>query len=225
MSILEIPITKAGKGVTFSVDTDDLNTLMESNPEAFLDILARGLKDALNSRMTKGIEAPSKLEGAALESNKAAALAKAEENFKDLLDGKLVKKSASKASAGVDRKVMSEAVRLAKEVVKNEIRKAGQRPSLVAAKDITAWAKQFVEEDPSYIEQAKLNLAEVEAKASKPILDIKSKIKLDPKLVAKSEKVKAERKTQLSAKQASMPAKRGAKVPPQRPGSVSHTAH
>lgn len=62
-----------------------------------------------------------------------------------------------RSHAPVERAVMSEAVRLAKEVVKNEIRKANMK---VAAKDITAAAKAFVEGDPSYIEQAKANIAE-----------------------------------------------------------------
>lgn len=154
MAILQIPITKAGKGVTFSVDTDEINELPA---EVFARIVEEGMKVLLNSRMSK-LEAPSKLEGAALESAKTAALAKAAENLSDLKAGKLVKRSASAKASTVDRAVMTEALRLAKEVVKNEIRKAGEKPSHYAASQITAMAKEVLEADDSYLATAKANI-------------------------------------------------------------------
>jgi len=222
MPILNIPIAKAGKGVTFAVDTDVFNALMEDNPEAAMRIVEEGFKAILNSRMSK-LAAPSKLEGAEAEANKAAALAKAEENLNDLKAGKLTKKTSAAKAAGVNRAELTEAIRLAKNVVKNEIRKAGQKVSLVAAKVITDAAKALVESNPSFIEEAKANLAE--AAKVEPKMDIMSLIKLDPKLVAKAEADKAERKAQLSAKQASKPAKHKGKVPPRRPEATVSAAH
>ena len=205
-----IPITKAGKGVTFAVDSDIVNDLA---PEVFAMVVAEGLKNLLNSRMSK-LEAPSKLEGAALEDAKAVALDKAAENLELLLAGKLVKKSASKTST-VPKAVMTEAMRLAKEVVKNEIRKAGMKISAVPAKDITAAAKLQVEGNPQYLIDATENIAEREKISS--VVDIKTIISESPKLVAEAEARKAERKSKVSAKQAGIPAKRAPKVLPRRP--------
>jgi hypothetical protein len=161
------------------------------------------------------LAAPSKLEGAEAEANKAAALAKAEENLSDLKAGKLVKRSASASKTGVPREVMTEAIRLAKDVVKNEIRKAGLKISHVAPKEITENAKALVAADPSYVEMATEELAKRAAKPS--VIDIKSIIKEDPKLKAKAIAAAAERKSQLSAKQAG-------KVAPRKPKGAGQQA-
>lgn len=220
--MIRIPIAKGGKGAIFEIDTDDLNEAFESNGNLMMLLVTEGLKVVLNSRMSK-LAAPSKLEGKAAEDNKAAALTKAAENYSDFKSGKLSKKTSAAKAEGVDRAVMTEALRLAKAVVKNEIRKAGQKPSLVAAKEITEYAKQFVEADPSYIEQAKDNIAALKAKADAAVVETPLNIKLDPKLVKKAEEAKAARKEQLSAKQAGTVAKRGgAKVPPRRPEAAVH---
>ena len=217
--LIQIPIAKAGKNVMFEVDPDDINNLPA---EVFAMVVKEGLKVVLNSRMSK-LAAPSKLEGKAAEDNKAAALAKAEENLNDLKAGKLTKKTSAAKAAGVDRAVMTEAMRLAKEVVKNECRKAGIKISHVPASEITAAAKVQVEGNPQYIEDAKANIA---ARANVlSVVDIKSLVKESPKLVAEAEARKADRKSQLSAKQAGKTDKRTAKVPPRRPQSESHTAH
>lgn len=213
---IHIPITKAGKGVVFVFDKDELAELPD---EVYSQVFQEGLKVFLNSRMSK-LEAPSKLTGAALEDASAKALDKAAENLRDLKAGKLLKRSAAtKATAGVDRAVMTEALRLAKEVVKNEIRKAGMKISHVPAKDITAAAKIQVEGNPKYLADAAANIAE---RAKIPSVgDIKSLITESPKLVAEAEARKAEKAKSkgLSAKQAGIPTKRaGAKVPPRRPG-------
>lgn len=225
MAILNIPITKAGKGVTIAVDSAILNELLDNNVEAALRVFEEGLKVLMNAKNSK-FAAPSKLEGAAYEENKALALAQAEQNLADLKEGKLVKRSTSAAkAAGVDRAVMTEATRLAKDVVKNEIRKAGKKISLVPAKDITAAAKSMVEAYPQFIEDAKAALAE-RAKIQSP-LDIASLISESPTLIAEAEAKKAERKAATSAKQAGKVEKRAtAKVPPARPKTeVRHTAH
>ena len=200
MAILKIAIAKGGKGAIFEVDTDVLNS--EDFPaDAYQRIIEEGLKSLLNSRMSK-LAAPTKLEGDAFEQNKAAALAKAAENFDLLCKGELVKRAASAKSAA-PREVMTEARRIAKEVVKTEIRKSGMKPSLVPAADITAAANALIESDPQYIRTAEANLAERATVTSK--IDIASLISESPKLKAKAEKAAADKKAQLSAKQASMP--------------------
>ena len=225
MATLNIPITKAGKNVTFEVDTDVFNTLMETNTALALELVAEGFKAILNKRMTTGFDAPSKLEGKALEEQKAAALSKAQQNLDDFIAGKLSSRKASGKAKGVERAVMTEAMNLARSVVKDRIRKAGKRPSLVATKDITAAAKKLVEADESFIETAKATIAE-RAKVQTEV-DLDDFIKEDATLVAKADKAKAERKSQLSAKQAGKPASRAkGKVPPRRPEmSAGSTAH
>lgn len=223
MATLNIPITKAGKGVNFELDTDVFNQLMTDNPELALEVVAEGFKTILNKRMTTGFDAPSKLEGKALEDQKAAALAKAQQNLDDFVAGKLSTRKAGGKAKGVERAVMTEAMNVAKAVVRDRIRKAGKRPSLVAAKDITAAAKRLVEADESFIENAKATIAE-RAKVQTSV-NLDDLIKEDATLVAKADKAKAERKAQLSAKQAGKPSKRAGKAPPRRPEMSASTAH
>jgi len=216
-----IPITKAGRGVEFAVDADDVNLL---EPEVFAMIVKEGLKVLLNLKMSK-LDAPSKLEGEALEENKAKALELAAKNLEDLKQGKLVKRSAGRPAAnGMPREVVTEALRLAKDFVKDAIRKAGMKISLVPASQITAAAKTQLEGDPSLYEKAKANLAE-RAKIEFAG-DIASLVKESPKLKAEAEaKASAAKEKRLSAKQAGLPAKvaKTAKKVPSRP--ETHTAH
>lgn len=208
MAIVNIPISKAG-GKKIAIDSSAL-------PDAiYSTALYEGLKVLMNARMSKITTA--KLEGEALDAAHAAAWAKAEENLTMLLSGKATKveRGASTKAAGISREVQTEAMRLAKAIVKDEIRAAKLRPSMVPAAEITAYAKQFLEADPSIYEKAKENIANRAG--------IKPKVQLnfteDPKLVAAAEKAKAERKTerQLSAKQAGKVVPRRAK-----PGRESH---
>lgn len=220
----QIPIAKGGKGAFIEVDPEDINNV---DPAIFSMIVQEGLKALLNTRMGKQILAPTKLEGAEAEANKARALAQAEKNLTDLKAGKLVKREAAKTT-GVDRATMTEAVRLAKEVVRNRIRAANMRPSMVPAKTQTEAAKRLVEADPSYLAKARENLAKVAETAKEDVLDLSDILREDPALVKKAEEEKAERAKNkpLSATQARKVAKHGTvKVPPARPQNAPHTSH
>lgn len=152
------------------------------------------------------------MEGDELKAAKELALEKANENLQMLKEGKLEIKSASSPKASAPRNVMTEARRIAKEIVKNQLRANNITISHVEPKVITAAANKMLE-GPSgaeIIEQATTNVAAREAKA--PKLDLKALgIEVSPKLVAKAEKAKAERKTQLSATQAGKVKSRKAK--------------
>jgi len=153
MGVLNIPVVKAG-GKTIAIDTDtDLDDRM------FKLALEEGLKVLINAKMSK-ITAQSKLEGAELEASQAAAMEIAEKNLAAIKSGEFKKggRGASASSTKVPREVMTEARRLAKEVIKNEIRAAGMKISHVEPRDITAAANNLLETDPSYIEQAKANI-------------------------------------------------------------------
>lgn len=193
MATLNVPITKAGSSL--SIDTDSLPE------ESFRAVVEAGLKALLNLGMSKILTKG--LEGDQLSAAQAAALAKATENLDNLKAGKVKRGRATAKDANgnkVSGPVMTEARRLAKEVVKNEIRAAGMKISHIEASVITKAANELIAADPSFITKATENL---EARSQvKTTINISTLVHESPKLVAKAEKAKAERKTQLSAKQA-----------------------
>jgi hypothetical protein len=205
MTVLNIPITKAGNR-KIEVDTTSIPE------EMYLLALEEGLKVLLNKKMSKITTA--KLEGDDLAKAQEAAFTQGTANYNDLMAGKLRKGRAGPTTADgkkVPGVVMTEARRLAKEVVKNEIRAAGMKISHVEASEITKAANALIEADPSFIASATAN---IEARAQvKPSVDIKSLIHESPKLVKAAEEAKAARKTQLSAKQAGKVAPRKGSAP------------
>ena len=204
MSTMNIKVTKAGKSL--EVNLQDLPD------EAYQFVLQKGLEALLNARMSKVLTKD--LEGEKLADAQSAALKIAEENLANLKAGKITKaRGGAKDASGnkVAANVMTEARRLAKEVVKNEIRAAGMKISHVEASVITKAANELIAADPSFIENAKAN---IEARSAvKSAINIADLVHESPKLVAKAEAAKAERKTQLSAKQAGKPAPRKKKAP------------
>jgi hypothetical protein len=200
MAILKIPVTKAGNK-TIAFDTDKLPE--EVYHKVMEALVFEGLKVILNKGMSKITTA--RLEGEELEKARADAWKKAEENFANLMEGK-VTKTRSPSATKVAGPIMTEARRLAKEVVRDAIKAKGMRVSHVEASEITKAANELIASDPSFIEQATAN---IEARTAKPVaIDITTLIHESPKLVAKAEKAKAERKATLSATQAGKAAKR-----------------
>ena len=186
MAVLNIPVTKAGSKI--EVDTDKL-------PEdAFRAVVEAGLKTLLNMSMSKILTKG--LEGDDLAKAQSAALEKAQANLDDLLAGKVKRgRTAAKDASGnkVSGPVMTEARRLAKEVVKNEIRAAGMKISHIEASVITKAANELISADPSFIAQAQANL---EARSTvKSAVDIKSLVHESPKLVARPKRPRPRRRT------------------------------
>lgn len=193
MAILSIPVTKAGSAL--SIETDDI-------PASMYELaLKEGLKVLLNKGMSKIVFKG--LDENETAKAKADALEIGEKNLANLMAGK-IKAGRAASTSKVPAAVMVEARRLAKDVVKAEIRKAGMKISLIPAKDITAAANQLIERDASFIATAKAN---IEARANTVVtaIDIGSLVHEDSKLKAKADAEKAERKSQLSAKQAGKP--------------------
>lgn len=181
--ILSIPCTKS-KGFV-SIDTDKLTDAV------LVEVYLQGLKVLANrgqSKITK-VTYPNEDE------MKAAAQAKAEANVTDIYEGKIkfTGGKAKKASGAV----MTEARRLAKNVVKDHLKQEGYKISHIEAKEITRLANELLDSDPSYVEQAKVN---IEERAKMPVkIDIKT-VQVSAKKVAAADAKKA--KDQLSAKQA-----------------------
>lgn len=207
MAKLNIPITKGGASI--EVDTDNMPESM------YLMAMQEGLKVMLNKRMSKVTVA--KLEGVKLAEAREAAMVIARKNYDEVMAGTM-KGGRAAGAAKISGVVMTEARRLAKEVVKNEIRAAGLKVSHVEASAITKLANELIASDPSYVAQATENIEKRKAKvnedqsAALAFLQKLGGVQESPKLVAKAEKEKAEKKSTLSVKQAGKVAPRKAKA-------------
>lgn len=194
---LRIPITKAKDFI--EIDTAAIPI------EVYQEALLQGLKVLLNrgtSKVTKETY-PNEAE------LKAKAMAVAQEQVELVMTGKIKFTGAAKAKTKESGKVMTEARRLARNVVKDAIKASGGKISHYEAKDITAAANELLKNDPSLVEQAKVNLEALE-KAPSATVDIKSLISVSAKKVAQADAKKAKEKADapLSAKQAGKTAKR-----------------
>lgn len=207
MSKLQVPIPKAGKEAFLEVDTDVIPADM------YALAMMEGLKVLLNARMTSkaGPGAVTKLSGDELVAAQGRAMKIAQENLDKLNHGTVKAKATKAKTSGADREVNTEARRIGRELVKNEIRKAGLKPSNVSLKEITAAADAMIAGDPSIIAKAKENLASradlhSEIDLSK-FVDIGKAQTKDAEAKAKAAKAKAD-KPPLSSKQAGIVAKR-----------------
>jgi hypothetical protein len=191
--VYSIPVTKGKKEL--EINTGDLPE------ESFIEIVALGLKTFLNKGM--GDVKTKDLEGEALAKAQTEALKFANDNLAKLLSGEF-KKSASKA-AKVAGKVMTEAKRLARNFVKDQLKAAGEKVSHYPAAEITKAAVALIEADASWVKMAEDSLEQTAKQ--KATIDLKS-IHADPKLVAKANEKKKEKKPPLSATQAGIVAPR-----------------
>ena len=187
-------------------------------------ILIAGAQAFLNQAngAAKKLAGITKLEGKELEDRKAEVRKAAEQTVQQLQDGIIPGARKAKSSGAVN----TEALRLAKNMVRDLIKSSGQKVGAYTAKELTAAAKVVLERNPHLIALAEKNLAEraTEAKGSKA-LDLKGlfgakaeseEVKAKPKVAPKRKG--AADKAPLSAKQAGMAA------PRQKPGAGA-TAH
>ena len=198
---LDVPVVK-GKGTVRICPSDIADDVWQ-------EVIAQGLKVIINggaSKITKAL-----YEGDE-DKLKAAAMAKATERVAGMLDG-TIKLSRKAAAKGVSGAVKTEAMRLARNLVKDELKRQQIKISHVAASDITAGAKLYLERDPSIIEMAKKNLAEREAVPVPEGIDLSALIRSDPKknaaADAKAAKAKAEGLSAAKAGQVKTRAKGG----------------
>jgi len=196
--------------ITFALKNGAGNVDVETGtlPEAvYREALMQGLKVLAERGMSKLTKEayPDEAE------RKAAIKAKAEANVQDMYAGKtkITGETKVKKASGA---VMTEAMRLARNLVKDAMKANKIKISTVKASEITAAAKQLLDADPSILATAQANL---EARSATPLkIDITKLIHADPELVAKDEAKKAKAKADkpLSAKQAG-------KVAPRAKGS------
>ena len=189
MAMLQIPITKA-KGQFVSIDTDAIPQ------DVFTEAVLQGLKVLAN----RGTSKVTKAAYPNAEELTAAAIAKANEQVELIMSSK-IKFTGQKKAAGVSGAVRTEAMRLARNLVKDEMKRAGIKISHVEASEITGAAKELLEAMPDLIETAKANLEARSKVAVGEKINVKALIKESPTLVAKAEARKAKSGT-ISAKQA-----------------------
>lgn len=205
---INVPIPKSKEVITFN--PDDLSDA------AFRHLVELGAKVYLNSRMTKitkaELEGTAEKEGVEVDAVvKREALLRANENLEALLDPAFVGKSKGAKSAKVSGAVRTEAMRLAKNIVKDELKRARLKVSHYPASEITEAAKGLLEQDDSLIEMAKANLdarAKVAAGEGDKLSKLTATMKVSDILVAKANEKKSKGKGKtLSAKQAGLTTK------------------
>lgn len=204
MAILKIPVVKA-KGQFTEIDDERLPD------DVYREALTLGLKVLVNrgtSKITKPLYEGDEQKMA------EAAMKKAEEQVELIYTSK-IKFTGQKKAKGASGAVMTEARRLAKNLVKDQIKAAGLKISHYEASEITKAANALLDSEtgPSIIEQAKANLAERDN--IKPALDITGLIAPSAKKVAAAEAKKKDKP--LSAKQAGKTAPRKKKAPAVQP--------
>lgn len=192
---LIVPVVKAKQNITF--DTDSI-------PEAvYAEALRLGLKELTNRGMTKLTKAAFRDDQEALS---AAVMEVANKNYTNILEGKI--RIAGAKSDKASGKVMVEARRLAKAAVKEELKRQNIKVSYVSAKDLTEAANALIASDPTFVEKAKVNVAETESTKNEALSNIVKSVKVDDTLKARDEEKKAAAKAALSATQAKIPSKR-----------------
>ena len=203
MAILKIPCTK-GKAM-FELDTDNIPQ------HVYEAMLYAGAKEFLNKGMSKITTA--KLEGEELEKAQAAANAQAEKNLKAIVDG-TIKLPGVKAPSKVSGVVKTEAMRIARNLIKDTLKAQGKRPSTIPASVITDLAKKLLDADPEIIKEAEANVA---ARTKLKVTIDLSGVQEDAKLAATADarKKAAKGSGTLSAKQAGKVAPRSKKAPAQ----------
>ena len=211
MAQLQIPISKGGGSVV--IDTELVSQ------EVYNAAVLEGFKLLVNTG--KAIKAAQKgLTGDELAKAKAAAMKQAQENAdelhkKDANDNytgkvKLPGRKAVKAT-GISREVTTEAMRIARNMVKDAIKANGGKISHYEATEITKGAKVLIDNDPSIMAMAEKNIAERTAKPTSA-LDV-TKLVISDKLVKAAEEKAAKQK---AAKGATLSAAQAGKVAPRK---------
>lgn len=190
MTMLSVPIAKAKQNL--EVDSD-----LITDERTFQEIFMLGLKAVLTRGMTK--ITTTGLEGEELDKARTAAFEKAKENLVAVYEGKIRFMSA-KASK-TPRAVTTEALRQAREDIKEQMKASGIKLRYVKASQVTAMARALIADDPSYLENANKVIAERAERSKKIKIDV-STIELDEEKMAEDAKEKEEAGKVLSALQA-----------------------
>lgn len=186
MTAINIPVTKAGNK-TIAVETDQLHE------RVYIAALTKGLKDLANGGATN----IANVKDAKTEEEKArfetAAIEKAKERVAQMYTGtlRLGREAAVKGPSGA---IMTEARRIARDLIKQLIKDSGGKVSHYAASEITKAANELLadpDQGPGYIKMAEDNLA---ARTKKDIKFDVTKLVEDPGKVAAAEEAALKKK-------------------------------
>lgn len=192
---IRIPIVKATRKDDPSWAEVDLNALPE---DVLKEVYLQGLKTLLNRGM-------SKITGEKNDASVKAVMGIAAQNLQNLYDGKI------RMSAGVRTKITgvikTEAMRIARQIIKDGLKEAGLKVSHYTAKEISKAAETFLgsEDGKEVWEEAKATVearGKKDAKAMQNIKAIAQSLEVDPELVKKAamkKKPKKEGSTDLAA--------------------------
>ena len=151
---LKIPVVK-GKSY-LEINTADLPI------HVYREALVQGLKTLLNRGQTK-ITKEAYPDADAL---KAKAMETAEATLENMYQGKIRVMGGAAKSDKVPREVMTEARRIARNLVKEELKRSGVKVSYVESSEITKAANALLAADPDIVKQAE---EEVEKRAAKKV--------------------------------------------------------
>lgn len=191
--ILKISLKGGGE---VEVDTGKI-----TNMDTYQEIFVEGLKSMINrigmSKIASGI---TKLDGAEKDKALAAIADQAQKTVQAIYDGNIKSAKGGTKRSGA---VQTEAMRLAKALVKDTLRKNGYKIGAFDAKEITAFAKDVLADNASIYTKAEENLA---SRAAMPVKGLsvasmlgekandetlKAKPKVPPKPKAKAKDVVA----------------------------------
>lgn len=191
MPTFVIKIPKAGANV--SVDWDALPDNVK------LHVIEQGLGKLLNAATTKITAAlvPDEAE------RKAQALSLANKRLDGLNAGKVTSRASSK-DGKVSGVVMTEARRLAKNIIKAQIKAAGEKISHYEAKAITEAANAYLSEHPELIESANASIEASKALAATAGVNVQA-IPVSQEKVKKSAEKLAKARAETAAKNAGKP--------------------
>jgi hypothetical protein len=133
----------------------------------------------------------------------AEAIAIAEKQLEAVYAGKIRMTGGVKVKVATGE-INTEAMRLARIIVKDEIKAAGGKVSHYAGSEITKAAKDLLAADATIVEQAKANIDARKAQKPKVAIDV-SKIAVSAKKVAEAEAKKVADKAKRDAAKADKP--------------------
>lgn len=194
----KIKVAKAGQDV--EIIWNELSDAVK------MHIIEHGFSKVLNAATAK----VTKTTVPDAEELKAQAMALAMKKLDSLKRGEIGRKKASGKASG---KVMTEARRLAKIIVKAAIKENGGKISDYEAKEITEAANQYIEENPEIVKQAETSISKAEELAGQGKIDVKA-IKTSPKKVAAREKKNAEQRAATADKAAGKPGPQRSAIAP-----------
>ncbi len=178
-SYIRVPITKA----TSKEDPSSIEVCIEDlPPDVYVEVLLQGLKVLLNRGM-------SKITGTKTDSKRKEAMEVAADNLEKVYAGKVRMSAGVRTKKAATREINTEAMRVARLLVKQALKDADKKVSHYAQKDITALAKEYLETEHGeaiyQAAEATVKARDEEAKSLGGAINLGS-IKEDAALVAKA---------------------------------------